>query len=795
MQNNENQIMKLNITDHTEGLQKAHQNPELIFLLEGKAEIEVRNVQMIFHAEDFLVINSGEEHAISMTKSGLLGQIIMDYTILNNYTNLYENEFKCNSIVDKDENAHKLQRLLRQIFSDYYKQDGMESILLNATFYELLYHLCMHFMVKKQNIERKIYSDDTQRFNRILDYIQNNYNQTITLSDLADQTYFSTAYLSKYIKRKIGKTFMEYLTDIRLMHALQDIEHTEKTFMKVALDNGFPNTVAFNKAFKKNYFVTPSEYQKNLRQKRKENITDLQNNEQLSEKIRDFLHDYSKKYASKCVETYLLEVNMEEARPLKQYWNRMINGGLAKDLLRADMQQHILLLKEELHFEYVRFWDIYAPEMFLHQEKSGEQYNFSKMDTIFDFLINHGLKPYVELGFKPIRLLKNLDDFMVSEEREIIFKTTADYAEFLNQYLKHCVNRYGMEEVEAWYFEQWKDPRYKDLDVYFRVFETAYSVIKSFSPNIKIGGAGLNRDEGYLFTEIMEQWRNRNCYPDFISLYSYPYNQNQVNHNAYNSYYSRNQNYMLNYADMAREVLHKNGFWNQELHISEWNFTVSNRSCLNDSVFKGAYVVKNLLDVYGKADIVGYWFGSDLFSEYYDTNRLLDGSGGLISKDGIRKPAFYGISFLNRLGTYLLGKNNNSIITTNLHDTYSILCHHYEHPNYKYFMKEENNIRISEISEFFDNDTVKMSFTINGVKNGFYSIKTRTVSEENGSILDEWVRMGLSDNLNSQDIDYLERICIPRITIKTSSISDNCIHLETILHTNEFKHIHIYYQL
>jgi Beta-xylosidase len=473
----------------------------------------------------------------------------------------------------------------------------------------------------------------------------------------------------------------------------------------------------------------------------------------------------------------------------------MINGGLAKDLLRADMQQHILLLKDELHFEYVRFWDIYAPEMFLHQKEKGKTYNFSKLDTIFDFLTGNGLRPYVELGFKPIRLLKNVENFMVSEEREIIFKTNADYAEFLNQFLKHCVNRYGMEEVETWYFEQWKDPRYTDLDTYFQVFETAYSEIKSFSPDIKVGGAGLNRDEGHLFTEIIEQWRNRSCHPDFISLYSYPYDRNQLDSNAYNSCYSRNQNYMLNYADMAREVLHKNGFWNQELHISEWNFTVSNRNCLNDSAFKGAYLVKNLLDMYGKADIVGYWFGSDLFSEYYDTNRLLDGSGGLISKDGIRKPAFYGISFLNRLGTYILGKNNNSIITTNLHDTYSILCHHYEHPNYKYFVKEEDNIRISEISEFFDNDTVKMYFTINGVKNGAYTIKTRTVSKENGSVLDEWVRMGLSDNLNSQDIDYLERICVPRISIETTGISNNCIHLETILQANEIKHIHIYYQL
>lgn len=296
----------------------------------------------------------------------------------------------------------------------------------------------------------------------------------------------------------------------------------------------------------------------------------------------------------------------------------MINGGQAKDLLRADMQQHILLLKEELHFEYIRFWDIYAPAMFLRNE-AGNKYNFSKLDTIFDFLCNHGLHPYIELGFKPLQLLKNVDFYMISEEREIIFQNNAEYANFLHQLIKHCINRYGLEEVEQWYFEQWKDPQYKTLKEYFEIFEAAYVEVKSFSPNIKIGGAGLNRDDKYSFADFIAQWRTRNCYPDFISIYSYPYERvgDYKEKPGYNPQYSRNQNYTQDYLDMARQILHENGFWNQELHISEWNFTVSNRNCLNDSTFKGAYIVKNMLDVIEKTDIVGYWFGSDLFSEFF----------------------------------------------------------------------------------------------------------------------------------------------------------------------------------
>ena len=38
----------------------------------------------------------------------------------------------------------------------------------------------------------------------------------------------------------------------------------------------------------------------------------------------------------------------------------MINIGAASDLLQSDMQEHVLILKNELKFEYVRFWSIFG---------------------------------------------------------------------------------------------------------------------------------------------------------------------------------------------------------------------------------------------------------------------------------------------------------------------------------------------------------------------------------------------------------------------------------------------------
>lgn len=76
----------------------------------------------------------------------------------------------------------------------------------------------------------------------------------------------------------------------------------------------------------------------------------------------------------------------------------------------------------------------------------------------------------------------------------------------------------------------------------------------------------------------------------------------------------------------------------------------------------------------GKVSLEGYWLGSDLFSQYYDTKSLLNGGCGLISKDGIYKPSFYAFQFFNRLGSYILSHDEYSVVTASMNDNYNIVC-------------------------------------------------------------------------------------------------------------------------
>ena len=795
-------LMDFDIRETTGAVSHFHQNIELVYIIDGEMTLNVDNEIFCMKRDDYIVINANRKHSYTGSKDLLTGLIHISYKELSKYIDLNKVNFYCNTVKDENEAYEKMRKVIYKIFNQYRHKEGTGRIYLNSLYYDLLNILVSNFLFESNDIRFKnVEVTDNQRINEIINYINANYQRPISLDDIADQFYLSKTYLSKYIKNKLGLNFIDYLNNIRLQHAIDDLKYTNKTILKIALDNGFPNTASFGKKFKETYNMTPSEYMAKVREKRSNVEEESKKTSDISDRVNKYLHDIELKVVENQTHSYIIVDTMYQTQYVKS-WNRMINIGLASDLLRSDMQEQIVLLKKELKFEYVRFWDLYSPDLLLNINSENYKYNFTKLDRVFDFFVENDIKPYIELGFKPIRLIRTIDNFFVSKEREILFKNLDEYKRFLYAMVTHYVNRYGIEEVSNWYFEQWGDPRLKlstDYHRYFEVFEAAYDTLKSISPNIKIGGAGFQPSEkNSSFRNMLIQWKKRISYPDFISIYSYPYphDDNFEESSATNDSRSRDPEYLLNQVKLTRDIIYENGFYNSELHISEWNSTISNRNCLNDSCYKGAYIMKNIIDTIGMTDIMGYWVGSDLFSEYSDSSLLLNGSVGLLTKDGIKKPSFYAFEFMNHMGDFLLGGNENCIVTTNGHGNFAIACHNYKHPNFKYYMISEDETKIEQLDELFnDNSVLKLNFQIKHVKNGVYQVKTRSLNQLNGSIQDEWMRMGLSDNLNKQDIDYLRNICTPRITIKNCRVTDGILNFETLLQPHEIQYIHLVYQM
>lgn len=672
---------------------------------------------------------------------------------------------------------------------------------LQALYFQAAHILTSNFLVKADDTRLNMDdSQDRQRVRRIQNYIQANYQSQISLNNLSDQLYLSNAYLSKYVKKHLGLTFMEYLNNVRLFHAVDELLYTKKNMTHIALDNGFPTSAAFTKAFRDIYGEAPSEYRRKMREQQEPENPEHGLSEEESGRIKKYLI-FKEQHNEPVVKNQkVCTVDVQQTGKLLTDCHKAICVGDAYTVLQSNVQSQLRDLQKAADIKYARMWNIFSREECYNGKKGC---NFRKIDQILDFLLENHMKPYLELGHKEVLLNYSAEKFL-KENEEIENYEVQVYEYIFREFCTHLVNRYGIDEIETWYFEYYNFSNTgatestgmtEEEGLYYQYFATIYRILKGISPAIKVGGAGFILGYGTLgCRSILPIWKKKNLMPDFLSVYSYQYVAIDDNDKRYGRK-SIDIDYMRNQTEILREVIKETGFQVPELHISEWNFTISNRNVLNDSCNQGAYVLKNCIDMNGEVDLMAYWHALDSYSDYYDADNVLNGDSGMISRDGIRKPSFYAYVFMNRLLPNVIKKDENSIITTNGRDRYVIACHNFKKLSAQYVFSEEEKITVETIDNYMENDeSLKLQFRLENVKDGDYLVKIHMVNKENGSAQDIWKRLQYSKNLARDEMQYLEKSAIPRMEMKNVHVEGGVLELENVLMAQEIRLLDIQYR-
>ena len=90
------------------------------------------------------------------------------------------------------------------------------------------------------------------------------------------------------------------------------------------------------------------------------------------------------------------------ASGLNHFWEHTVGSGHAPLALRADWQHQLSRCRRELGFRHVRFHGILSDEMgTLTCQQEKLLYSFFNADSVLDFLLSIGMRPFVELSFMP----------------------------------------------------------------------------------------------------------------------------------------------------------------------------------------------------------------------------------------------------------------------------------------------------------------------------------------------------------------------------------------------------------
>ncbi len=99
-----------------------------------------------------------------------------------------------------------------------------------------------------------------RRLNEVLDFTFNNLSIEINLDKVAEIANLSKSQFSRYFKLRTGKTYMQFLNEVRIEHACTLLLDEKNTIEKICYDVGFQNLSNFNRQFKKAKKTTPSAY-------------------------------------------------------------------------------------------------------------------------------------------------------------------------------------------------------------------------------------------------------------------------------------------------------------------------------------------------------------------------------------------------------------------------------------------------------------------------------------------------------------------------------------------------------
>lgn len=332
------------------------------------------------------------------------------------------------------------------------------------------------------------------------------------------------------------------------------------------------------------------------------------------------------------------------------YWTQCVGSCHAATALREDWRKQLVQCREELGFSYVRFHGLLNDDMSVCIRKNDGSlaFSFFNVDSIFDFLLSIGMKPFIELSFMPLALASGTKTIFHYPSNITPPSSYEEWGSLIGNLAGHLVDRYGIEEVSQWFFEVWNEPNLDifwagTMEEYFLLYKYAAFAIKKVDDRLAVGGPSTAIDAW--IPELREFCRDHQVPLDFVSTHHYPTD----------AAYGLGLDMETQMARAERGVLHKRTKKAVEeagplpLYYTEWNNSPSPRDHYHDTPYNAAFIVKTVIDNMGLVKGYSFWTFTDIFEECGFSSTPFHGGFGLLNIHGIPKPSYRAFQMLSRL--------------------------------------------------------------------------------------------------------------------------------------------------
>jgi len=256
-----------------------HNDFEFFVVLEGEGIAKIRNKSYPLKPNDVYLVNSGDVHSYHRDPARSLDlketddvPLFLFVQISNQFLREYFPQIKttifnsCNlsDYLNREEITYVIKHLVlsaRDYFREvpFYQLNVLSSIpnVLAMCFKKVPHEIVSE--TQKMNLKKK-----NSRIERIISYIDANFDRQIRLQDLAEQENLSQTHFSHLFTSLFGITFQNYVNIKRMEQCVRLMPCEEKTLLEISYESGFSDPKYMNRMFVKHFGYTPKEYRKRL---------------------------------------------------------------------------------------------------------------------------------------------------------------------------------------------------------------------------------------------------------------------------------------------------------------------------------------------------------------------------------------------------------------------------------------------------------------------------------------------------------------------------------------------------
>jgi xylan 1,4-beta-xylosidase len=342
-----------------------------------------------------------------------------------------------------------------------------------------------------------------------------------------------------------------------------------------------------------------------------------------------------------------IDVGDSAADELARPWEPMIGSEHLSYMLRRDrtggrvsgteLREALRIARDELGVRAVRAHGILCDDLGVYTEPGGRPvHNFAGVDRVYESLMEAGLRPVVELSFMPAALARDPGKTVFTYEGIISPpRSWRRWGDLTGDLAGHLLERYGEDEVTGnWAFEVWNEPNIPVFwsgtpEEYFRLYDTSARAIKSVHPRLRVGGPS-SAAAGWV-AQLLAHLRASGAPLDFVSSHVYG-----------------------NAPLDLRPALASAGREGTPIWWTEWGATPNHFNRVGDTVFAAAFLLRGMASALGRVGALSHWVASDHFEEVGAPPELFHGGFGLLSVGNLRKPRYWALALLARLGRHRL---------------------------------------------------------------------------------------------------------------------------------------------